>query len=47
LATSFGKDIIEIVQEDRVLKGPGAIQYERQTVELAYVLVGERGEGKG
>jgi len=45
--TSYIKEIIEIIREDRVLKGPGAIQYERQTFEIAYVLVGERGEGKG
>jgi hypothetical protein len=39
--------IIEIIREDRVLKGPGGIQYERQTFELAYVLVRGWGEGEG
>ena len=48
MVTSYIKEIIEIIREDRVLKGPGAIRYEQQTFELAYyVLVGERGEGKG
>lgn len=47
MVTSYIKEIIETIREDRVPKGPGAIQHEQQTFELAYVLVGERGEGKG
>jgi hypothetical protein len=47
LVTRFVEEIIEIIREDRGLSGPGAIQYERQTFELAYEPVGDRGEGKG
>ena len=47
MATSSAQEIIEIIEEDRVLKEAGTIHSEQQTFELACELVGDRGEGKG